>query len=111
MLFLFKIRNLMMMKMQRIYLALVMIITFSAKIEAQLLPLEQLESDDIETYTSVDRAYIEMETALKLKIFQLHSTLPPAIAQLLNLQALYMENLYFEDPTERFGNLINFIIY
>ncbi len=93
----------MMMKMQHIYIVLVLIFSLSAKMQAQLMPLEQLESDDIETYTSVDRAFLEMGTALKLKIFQLHSTLPPAIAQLENLQALYMENLYFEDPTERFG--------
>ena len=104
-LFLYQFTKIDRMKQFNILIIILLMFSLQGKLSAQLLPLEQLESDDIETYTSIDRAYLEKENAFKLKIFQLHSSLPPVIAQLDKLQALYMENLYFELLTERFGNL------
>jgi leucine-rich repeat protein SHOC2 len=85
---------------------LLLLICFPILLQAQtLLPLDKLESDEIPTYISIDKAYIEKQKAYKLKVFQRNTTIPQLIPQLPNLQALYMENLYFEYFTEQFGQL------
>ena len=89
------------------YLFAISLICTASFLRAQsLFSLEQLENDEeIPLYYSVDKAYIEKAKAYKLRLYKQANSLPPLVAQLPNLQALYAEHIYFEHLTEAIGDL------